>query len=115
MSKNRSGNFIGGLMIGTAIGAFTGLLMAPRTGRETRKLLKKSADALPDLAEDLSTSAQIQADRISENALRSWDDTLGRLREALFAGIDASMRESQALKQQKNQNGSNSLPEHINN
>lgn len=115
MSNNRSGNFIGGLMIGATIGAFTGLLMAPRTGRETRKLLKKSADALPDLAEDLSTSAQIQADRISENALRSWDDTLGRLREALFAGIDASMRENQALKQEKNQNGSSSLPEHINN
>lgn len=115
MSNNRSGNFIGGLIIGATIGAFTGLLTAPRTGRETRKLLKKSADALPDLAEDLSTSAQIQADRISENALRSWDDTLGRLREALFAGIDASIQENQALKQEKNQNGSNSLPEHINN
>ena len=115
MSNNRSGNFIGGLMLGATIGAFTGLLVAPRTGRETRKLLKKSAKALPDLAEDLSTSAQIQADRISENALRSWDDTLERLREALFAGIDASMRENQALQQQKTQNASNSLPEHINN
>jgi len=114
MSNNRSGNFIGGLMLGATIGAFTGLLVAPRTGRETRNLLKKSADALPDLAEDLSTSAQIQADRISENALRSWDETLGRLREALFAGIDASMQENQALKQ-KTPNGSNSLPEHINN
>ncbi|MGB3642778.1 MAG: YtxH domain-containing protein [Rivularia sp. (in: cyanobacteria)] len=115
MSNNRSGNFIGGLMLGATIGAFTGLLMAPRTGRETRKLLKKSADALPDLAEDLSTSAQIQADRISENALRSWDDTLDRLREALYAGVDASMRENQVLKRQKTQDDSNSLPQHLNN
>ncbi len=115
MPNNRSGNFIGGLMLGATIGAFTGLLMAPRTGRETRKLLKKSADALPDLAEDLSTSAQIQADRISENALRSWDDTLDRLREALYAGVDASMRENQLLKRQKTQDDSNSLPQHLNN
>ncbi|MEM6751671.1 MAG: YtxH domain-containing protein [Cyanobacteria bacterium P01_C01_bin.38] len=114
MSNNRSGNFISGLMLGATIGAFTGLLMAPRTGRETRRLLKKSADALPDLAEDLSTSAQIQADRISENALRSWDETLDRLREALYAGVDASMRESQVLKRQ-NQDDSNSLPQHLNN
>ena len=115
MSNNRSGNFIGGLMLGATIGAFTGLLIAPRTGRETRKLLKKSADALPDLAEDLSTSAQIQADRISENALRSWDETLDRLREALYAGVDASMRENQILKRQKTQDDSNSLPQNLNN
>ncbi|AFY57800.1 gas vesicle protein [Rivularia sp. PCC 7116] len=115
MSNNRSGNFIGGLMLGATIGAITGLLVAPRTGRETRKLLKKSADALPDLAEDLSTSAQIQADRISDAALHSWDDTLERLREALFAGIDASVRENQALKRQEMTDDSNSLTQHINN
>jgi gas vesicle protein len=40
MSNNRSGIFIGGLMIGAAIGTLAGLLVAPRTGRETRKLLK---------------------------------------------------------------------------
>jgi len=48
MSNNRSGVFIGGLMLGAAIGTLTGLLIAPRTGRETRKLLKKSADASPE-------------------------------------------------------------------
>lgn len=125
MSNNRSGVFIGGLMLGATIGALTGLLMAPRTGRETRKLLKKSADALPELAEDLSTSVQIQADRLSANALRNWDETLERLREAIAVGIDASQRESQAMKR-KNQSDaptpasstvadSDSLPKHVDN
>jgi gas vesicle protein len=100
MSNNRSGVFIGGMMLGATIGALTGLLVAPRTGRETRKLLKKSADALPELAEDLSTSVQIQADRLSANALRNWDETLDRLREAIADGIIASQRESQVLKRQ---------------
>jgi gas vesicle protein len=100
MSNNRSGVFIGGMMLGATIGALTGLLVAPRTGRETRKLLKKSADALPELAEDLSTSVQLQADRLSANALRNWDETLDRLREAIADGIIASQRESQVLKRQ---------------
>jgi len=102
MSNNRSGVFIGGLMLGAAIGTLTGLLIAPRTGRETRKLLKKSADALPELAEDLATSVQIQADRLSTSTLRNWDETLDRLREAISTGIDASQRESQVLKRQNN-------------
>lgn len=93
MSDNRSGSFVGGLLLGAAIGAVTGLLVAPRAGRETRQLLKKSADALPELAEDLSTSVQLQADRLSESALRNWDGTLLRLREAIEAGVEASQRE----------------------
>jgi len=97
MSNNRSGGFIGGMLLGAAIGTLTGLLMAPRTGRETRQLLKKSADALPELAEDLSTSVQLQADRLSESALRNWDETLDRLREAIAAGIEATQQERQVL------------------
>ena len=113
MSNNRSGVFIGGLMLGATIGALTGLLAAPRAGRETRKLLKKSANAIPELAEDLSTSVQIQADRLSANALRNWDDTLDRLREAIAAGVDASQRETQVLKRQKPVEDSDSLPQQL--
>jgi gas vesicle protein len=111
MSNNRSGVFFGGMMLGATIGALTGLLIAPRTGRETRKLLKKSADAIPELAEDLSTSVQIQADRLSNNALKNWDETLDRLREAIAAGIDATQRESQVLKRQADQEDSDPLPQ----
>jgi gas vesicle protein len=97
MSNKRSGLFIGGLLVGSAIGAVTGLLMAPRTGKETRQILKKSAEAVPALAEDLSTSVQLQADRLSETALRNWDETLVRLKEAIAAGLEATQRERQTL------------------
>ncbi|MEH1890058.1 MAG: YtxH domain-containing protein [Nostoc sp.] len=113
MSNNRSGVFIGGLMLGATIGALTGLLVAPRTGRETRKILKKSANAIPELAEDLSTSVQIQADRLSASALRNWDETLDRLREAITAGVDASQQESQVLKRQTSVEDSDSLAQQL--
>lgn len=98
MSDNRSGSagaFLGGMIVGAVVGTVTGLLLAPRSGRETRHLLRKSADALPELAEDLSTSVQLQADRLSDKAVRNWDTTLIRLREAIAAGVEASQRDRQ--------------------
>lgn len=109
MANNQSGTFLSGLLVGAALGTVTSLLVAPRSGRETRTLLKKSADALPELAEDLSTSLQLQADRFSESALRSWDDTLVRLREAIAAGMEASQQQRQHLKQADPQRNSLSL------
>ncbi|MDJ0535951.1 MAG: YtxH domain-containing protein [Xenococcaceae cyanobacterium MO_207.B15] len=90
---NRAGTFISGLAIGTALGAVVGMLIAPRTGKETRKVLKKSAEALPELAEDLSTTLQIQAHRLSDEALNNWEETLSKLKVAIAAGIEASQLE----------------------
>lgn len=93
MADNKSGAFVGGVVIGTAIGTVTGLLVAPRPGKETRQFLRKSADALPEMVEDLATSLQLQTGRLSETSLRRWEATLGRLREAIAAGQEASQRE----------------------
>lgn len=90
MAKQRSGLILGGFLVGAAVGTVAGLLYAPKTGRETRALLKKSADALPELAEDLSSNLQIQASRLSESTVQQWDETLVRLREALGAGVEAA-------------------------
>ncbi len=93
MADGKSDGLLGGMIIGAAIGAIAGILAAPRPGKDTRRILKKSADALPELAEDLSTSIQFQADRLSETSLHNWDKTLSRLREAVVAGQAASRQE----------------------
>lgn len=99
MGDRHSGGFIGGVMVGAAVGTVAGLLMAPRTGKETRQILKKSADALPELVEDLSTSVQLQADRLSDTALSNWEHTLDRLRTAIVAGQAASREKYETLTQ----------------
>ncbi len=68
------GKFLGGMFIGTAIGVITGILVAPRSGKDTRLLLKKSAKRIPVLAE------------------KAWEDTLERLQEAIIAGKEASQK-----------------------
>ena len=93
MQRSKSDGLLGGMIIGAAIGAIAGILAAPRAGRDTRRILKKSADALPELAEDLATSIQFQADRLSESSLNNWEETLARLREAVIAGRAAGHQE----------------------
>ncbi len=95
MSKNNNGGlFVVGVVLGSMVGTLTGLLLAPRSGKETRRIIKKSADALPEMAEDLSTTVQLQADRLSESAQKNWDGTLTRLKEAIAAGIEATQLET---------------------
>lgn len=91
--KNTGGSLFVGIIVGGLVGTITGLLLAPRSGRETRRILKKSADALPELAEDLATTLQLQTDNLSESAQRNWQGTLERLKEAIAAGVEASQPE----------------------
>lgn len=102
MSKNnRKDALFGGILIGGAIGTLVGLLIAPRAGTETRKIVKKSADALPELAEDLSSSLQWQAGKLSASALKNWEQTLTRLQVAIASGVVASQQEAQQLNLEK--------------
>ena len=97
MSNNRSGVFLGGVLVGTAVGTVTSLLLAPKSGRENRYLLQRTVDALPDLADDLSANLQLHAGRLSTSAVRRWDDTLERLGEAIEAGMEAAQAQRQHL------------------
>jgi gas vesicle protein len=95
--SNGAGKFFGGLIVGTAIGAVVGVLFAPRSGKETRQVLKRSAQDLPQLAEELGSNVQYQADRFTEQAQRTIDETLVRLQEAIATGQEASRKLQEEL------------------
>jgi gas vesicle protein len=86
-------------VLGSLLGAATGLLVAPRSGKETRKILKKSAEALPEMAEDVSATVQLQTERLSAAAVQNWHDTLNRLKDAIATGVEVSQLEAQHLQQ----------------
>ena len=104
MSNQKSGLFISGLLLGSVIGTATGLLIAPRTGKKTRQLVKKSASAIPQLTTDLSTSLKFQTDRFSDSTTNSWEEILERVKQALAAGLEASQKERKILSQIETKN-----------
>ena len=43
MMRNKTGRFVSGLIVGSLTGATVGLLLAPRSGRETREVVRHKA------------------------------------------------------------------------
>jgi gas vesicle protein len=58
MSNNSTESFFKGLLVGTVAGAVAGILLAPKSGAETREDIKKLTIDLKDKAEDLYSNAQ---------------------------------------------------------
>jgi gas vesicle protein len=103
MADKNNSKFIGGMFVGAAIGTVAGILAAPRKGRDTRKILNKTVSAVPQIAEDIASSVQFQADKLSAATGDRWRDTLDRLTTAISAGIVASqsVREFNTSKESK--------------
>lgn len=84
--------FIIGLLLGGSIATITTLLFTPRTGKENRQILRKTAKALPEMVEDVSTTMQNKTMNLSATTLKKWHKTLERLKVAIAAGIEASQK-----------------------
>lgn len=97
--RNDQGGAFAGFLLGAALGSLGALLLAPRSGRETRQQLSRALQELAQITESLTVDVQSQAERISDQALQQWEDTLNRLREAIAAGIEASQAESRNQQQ----------------
>lgn len=63
MAKNSGVKILGGLIIGTAVGAIVGLLTAPDSGTKTRKKLDKKGK---EISNDLSQTVNGVADQIKK-------------------------------------------------
>lgn len=88
--EDKNNAFILGVVVGSSIATIATLLFSPRNGQENRKIVSKTAQALPEMAQDISSNLQINGDRLSQSALQKWDNTLNRLKKAITAGVEAS-------------------------
>ena len=86
--------FITGLTVGTLIGAVSALLLAPQSGKRTRRELARRAERLGDDAAERLSEARAEAGRLAErtreesrrmarDARRRVDETSERLSEAV--------------------------------
>lgn len=88
--KSNNVSLLGGILIGSAIGTIVGLLSAPRKGKETREIIKKTASAFPEMAEDISSTVQLNSQRITTITQQNWQNTVKKVKKAIAVGIEAS-------------------------
>lgn len=84
-----------GLIIGAAAGLITGLLAAPKSGRETRDDLKKKADEVKVTAERKLKEAHKELGKLSDEAAT----TAGKLRGKAKDELDDLAKKADALKE----------------
>ena len=63
MSHNNTGSFLKGLIAGALGGAIAGILLAPKSGEETREDIKKLAVDLKDKTVDTYEKARAEVER----------------------------------------------------
>ncbi len=92
--EQKNNNFVVGLVIGSSISTIATLVFHPRSGEQTRKILTKTAQALPSMAEDISSSLNTHTNKLSFLSGQKWQRTLHRFQVAVEAGKQATQAKS---------------------
>ena len=88
--RNDAAGYLGWFFLGGIIGAAAALLLTPKTGRETRELIRSGE--LARKAQELATDAQGRAGEWLDKSRELFEEQTQRLMTAFEAGKDA-MRE----------------------
>ncbi|HXH84175.1 MAG TPA: YtxH domain-containing protein [Candidatus Tectomicrobia bacterium] len=90
--RGDAGAYLGWFLLGGVVGAAAALLLAPRTGRETRELLAVQGGDVARRAQAMATEAQSRAGEWLDKSRELFEEQTQRLLSAFEAGRDA-MRE----------------------
>jgi gas vesicle protein len=90
--RNDAAGYLGWFFLGGVLGAAAALLMAPKTGRETREILAERSNEVAKRAQAMATDAQGRAGEWFDKSRELFEEQTQRLMTAFEAGKDA-MRE----------------------
>lgn len=83
-------SFVAGLALGALLGAGAALLMAPQSGRRTRKRIARTAEDWGETASERLQDATEEVRRVAEDAIRVAERSGSRLRDSVRRGGRAS-------------------------
>lgn len=78
--------FLTGLIVGGLLGAGTALLLAPRSGRHTRRRIRRAAEDLGDRAEEGLQRAADDVRRVASDARRKAERSGEQVRRGVERG-----------------------------
>ena len=78
-----AGKFIAGFIVGGAIGAIAGILLAPKSGEETRQMLSDSAKDMIKKADETAKQIQSKADDAVTELQKKGEEIKGKLQDLI--------------------------------
>jgi len=90
-------NFLAGLGLGALIGAAAALLVAPKSGTETRDELKSAADDLRQKANKVVHDLSESSDELLKKSKEILDTTKEKVQGAIEAGRTAMARKKEDI------------------
>lgn len=87
--------FLAGFIVGGAIGAVAGILLAPRSGEETRKMLKDTADDMARRADETAKQIKVKADDAVSDLQKKGDEIKEKLQDLIAKQKEAKTENSE--------------------
>ncbi|EKE02835.1 MAG: hypothetical protein ACD_20C00326G0004 [uncultured bacterium] len=80
------GKFLGGFVIGGVVGGLIGVLLAPRSGDETRKMITDSSVDVYRNSEESVRELQSKANAVMDDIQKKGDELLGKIQDVIKKG-----------------------------
>ncbi len=77
------GKFVTGFVIGGAIGAIAGILLAPQSGEETREAISENAKMAYKKTQDVVKDIQDKADDKIEEMQKKGNEIIGKIQDMI--------------------------------
>ena len=77
------GRFLTGFIVGSAVGGILGILLAPRSGEETREMLIDKSEEVYKTTESSVKELQSKANEVMDNIQKKGDDLLCKVQDII--------------------------------
>ena len=78
-----AGKFLAGFLVGGAIGAVAGILLAPKSGEETREMIAKTSSEIYGKTEDSLKEIKEKAEVVVDDLQKKGDELIAKVQSML--------------------------------
>ena len=111
MSKESSGpGFMAGLFVGGLIGTAVGLLLAPKSGKETRRSFREQGFILPANFDDFIETAKGATTELADNVFQAVEEKKAQIHEAIAHGKAVASETKEVLEREFAERTANNEP-----
>ena len=97
MPEQAKKSFLKGAVLGAIVGAISGILLAPKSGKQTREDIKKLAEDLGDKAEEVYLNAQKELKTKIENIKKAGEQIDEEKYKVLVSEVVRNLRTNQEI------------------